>query len=212
MNRSAAVARIQRGLGFRSDRSDEIVSALKEAQRLLERGTTLPYFLLQEDESLVFPSGTAGVTLPSRFLREKDGEGPHFTTTENKRLYLEKIDQYTADVRFFDADAGKPIAYVLRKNTIIAYPERDTSYTTTWSYYQGAVSLDNDVENAWLEEEYGAPEVLIGAAGISIAKDLRNAPAVELFTLMFNAAWRGMLGDMFEREAENLPLAMGSKL
>ena len=49
MLRDVAVADIQKALGFRTDQYDNCVAALQTAQRLLERGRTLPYFLLEEE-------------------------------------------------------------------------------------------------------------------------------------------------------------------
>lgn len=211
MIRSLAVSRIQRGLGYRRDQEENIILALQEAQRLLERGTSLPYFLLQEDEALSITSGSAALSLPTRFLREKTDERPHLTVS-NSTYFLEKVDFDVATERFQNVVSGKPLAYALRKASVLVWPTRDTTYTSYWSYYKGAVPLTSNVENEWLEEEYGAPEVLIGAAGLIVGRDLRIPQAVEIFTSMLAIGWKGMFADGILREEENLPTHIGGKL
>lgn len=208
MLRSEAVARIKRGLGFRTDLDNEIVSALQEAQRLLERGRTLPYFLVVEDEILAVPSGSGEVALPERFLREKEDE-PLRYVDEKKLVVLSKIDISIGSRTFFEEGAGAPIAYTLRKDTIKFWPDRDKNYTLTWSYYRGAQELNADVENEWLEK---APEVLIGRAGMLIAEDLSNVGAYNKFLKMYQEAWGGMFADSEMRVRENAPLRMGERL
>lgn len=213
MLRSAAISRIQRGLGFRTDLTDEIIAALKEAQRLLERGRTLPYFLLQESQSFSVASGSAEISLPTGFLREKEDERFHFTSSESDELvFLEKLGFNVLKGRFADEDDGEPAAYCIRKSTVIIAPDRDTDYTLTWSYYKTGTALDSDIENEWLEEEYGAPEVLIGKAGMIMAEDLIDAEAFAKFSKMYAEAWTGMIADDIERQDVGRPLLMGGRL
>lgn len=212
MDRTAAVTRIKRGLGFRSDLDDTIVDALKEAQRLLERGRTLPYFLMQEDQSLSVTSGSAEISLPTGFLKEVDDQGPHYINTDDKIVFTEKLDFDVGTLRFQSVDAGAPLAYALRKSTLVFWPSRDTAYTLTWSYYKSATALTTDVENEWLEESRGCPEALIGRAGMILAEDLENATAYTKFSKMYAEAWQGLLGATVERQLANKPLHMGGKL
>jgi hypothetical protein len=209
MLRSLAVARIQRGLGFRSDLEDEIISALQEAQRLLELGRTLPFFLLQEDEALSITSGSGALALPTGFIREKDDEGPHLVDDDGKLYFMEKMDFERAKLTFDSDDPGRPLAYVLRKATMLVYPERDTTYDGTWSYYKGADVLTSDIENAWLQY---APETLIGAGGLIIAKDARNPSAVQIFSEMLGVANAGQFAESILRDEANKPRNMGSNL
>lgn len=212
MLRAVAIARIQRGLGFRTDLDTEITAALQEAQRLLEQGTSLPYFLLNEDAAISLTAGTSTFSLPARFLREADNSQPHFYPTTGGITKLVKKDLDEARAIFVDADAGAPAVYALRRETIEFFPTPDVDYELEWDYYAGALPLTSNIENAWLEEEYGAPEVLIAAAGISIATDLENAPAVALFTKMLSQAWGGMFADGILRAQANRPLRVGGKL
>lgn len=214
MTRSEAIARIQRGLGFRSDLETEIISALQEAQRYLEKGRSLPRFLLQEDQTLALPSGSANVSLPTGFIREKRDEGLRYVnSTTQKTVTLEKLSLNIAVERFYGEDAGKPLAYVLRAEAITFYPERDTAYSLTWSYYKRSVSLATEVSNnEWLDEDTGAPEALIGRAGMIVAEDLGNAPALEKFAKMHAVSWAGMLADSILVDEEAQPLIVGGRL
>lgn len=219
MLRSEAIGIIQRGLGFRSDLEDEIVAALQEAQRLVELGRTLPRFLLQEDESFAVTSGSADIALPEGFIREEKGETFFYTdATTNNRVYLEKftnLQRLRETLSTDDIEAGKPQAYYLRKATVAILPERDTSYTLTWSYYKKADLLDTDIENAWLEF---APDILIGKAGMSVAEAIGLSDAGmqvrhTSFANRYTTAWNAMLADdiMREEEADGIG-GVGSRL
>jgi|SRR3990167_5553359 len=209
--RATAVSRIQRGLGFRTDLEDEIVDALKEAQRLLERGKSLPYFLLGEDQTLTVASGSADVSLPTGFIREKQDEPLRFTDSDNNLIKLEKVSLDVGVTRFADVDAGKPQAYALRKSAIKFFPTRDTAYSLTWSYFVAADELTTDITNAWLTN---APEVLVGAAGMIISSDLgaNGEKAMAKFQQMFNIAWAGVFAEGVLREDENKPVIVGGRL
>jgi len=212
MTRDEAVARIKEGLEFRVGTGSDaaIVSRLVEAQRHLELGRTLPNFLVQEDQVLVATAGSAAVDLPVGFIREVEGEGFHyFDVIEDEEVRLEKVSVVEARSRFMDTDPGRPIAYVLRKATMLFYPERDISYSMTWSYYKQAALLTTNIENVWLLHN---PDVLIGYAGWKMALDLVNEKAAARFERLFNIAWSGGFAHDIERERDNDPVYMGGRL
>lgn len=215
MDRSAAVARIQRGLGFRSDLDTEIVSALQEAQRFLEIGRTLPKFLLQEDQTLTLTSGTNAVSLPTRFIREYVQEPLRYedtSVTPATVTVLEKMTLEEARLKYIAADAGKPVAYVRRQSTLDIYPTPDDDYALTWSYFQGGVVLSSDVENAWLATPTGSPETLIGRAGMIMAEDLVYAEGYAKFSKMYQEAWAGLRARDILAEEEADPVIVGGRL
>lgn len=210
MLRSVAVARIQRGLGFRADQVDNIILQLQESQRFLEKGRSLPRFLKQEDATLVVASGTGQVAFPTGFLREVDGELlRYYDTDDEEYVFLEKLTKDESLSRFVDVDAGPPIAYAVRKAGIDFFPERDASYNLTWTYYKSAEALTSDIENAWLAS---APEVLIGHAGMAMAKDLRDMEAVSIFQAMHAEAWKNMFADDILLEEVGDPVYVGGRL
>lgn len=214
MTRDEAVARIQRGLGFRDDLTTEIVSALQEARRLLEMGRSLPSFLLQESQVLVVPTGSAEIALPSMFIREFQEEGPWFINSSDPDdvVFLEKLDYNIGKARFVNTDSGAPQAYTLRKNSLVIWPERDIDYTLTWSYYKRSVALDSNVaNNEWLVDG-GASEALIGRGGMIIAADLLDTESLKKFSSMYQISWDGITNEDQLGDEENRPLAIGSRL
>lgn len=206
MLRSAAVSRIQQGLGFRTDLETQIISALQEHQTFLEQGKTLPWFLLQEDQSLSITSGSQDVALPTDFLRVSEDTGIYYTDSDNERVDLVNRPEKEARQYYEDYDAGGPLAYVVRKDTIRVYPVPDDDYTLTWSYFKRADLLSTNIENAWLAN---APYLLIAGAGILLATDLRDSAAVQTFTAMYQTAQTNLNNEVAARELQDRPIALG---
>jgi len=219
MLRSAAIARIQRGLGFRTDLNDAIILSLQEAQRELERGKTLPKFLLQEDQTLTLLEGEHAVALPAGFIREVYDEPLRFTPTNSRstrfirngslrqiiRVYHDsEFDQYSTEPQL----PGPPIAYMIRKTTVDFYNTADQDYDLLWSYYASGAPLTSDVENEWLADA-NAPEWLIGEAGMRIAMDLRDATAISLFKEMASKARASCFGEIIAAEEAGGPHHLG---
>lgn len=215
MDRDAAVARIQQGLGFRDDLATQIVGALKEARRLLETGRSLPDFLLQESQTLALPAGSANVSLPSGFIREFQEEGLWYVQAAEPDdvIWLEKLDFNIGNGRFLGADPGPPEAYTLRGSSIKFWPTRNTAYTLNWSFYKHSVDLSTNVaNNEWLADDDGMPEALIGRAGMIIAADLGDTVSLQKFSSMYAVAWGATTSEDQLVDEENRPLAMGARL
>lgn len=215
MTRDEAVARIQQGLGFRDDLTSQIVGALQEARRYLETGRSLPDFLFQESQTLAVPAGSAVVAYPTRFLREFQEEGLWYVQAAepDSVLLLEKLDFEIGNRRFQGSDAGPPMAYTTRQSGLKFWPTRDIAYTLNWSFYRRSVSLATNVaNNEWLADDDGAPEALIGRAGMIIASDLNDKPSYDKFASMYSVAWNAITTDSDLVDEENRPLAMGSRL
>lgn len=212
MTRDEAVAEIQQGLGFTTQREDAIITQMKRIQRTLELGRSLPWFLKLQNESFTATIGDDVLALPESFLREVDREQFHFPdpTDDNEMIFLEKTTLEEGKRRFAGADAGTPAAYVmLGKSQVIIYPERDAEYTLTWSYYQSDEVLTSNIENLWLEH---APDVIIGGAGMFIAQDLRDQRAEQRFSQLYNAAWAGLFAETELLDVVNDDLIIGGRL
>src|SRR5688572_18012393 len=100
MLRSTAVQRINDGLGFRADGhslESKIILRLQEAQRELEKGKTLPKFLILEDQTLTLLAGDHTIALPSNFIREDDENRIHYTPPDVNLPY------YLSPKRYSDA-------------------------------------------------------------------------------------------------------------
>lgn len=210
VTRTQAVERIAVGLGFRSGLDSHIILRLQEAQRDLEKGKTLPRFLIQQDAVLSLTAGLHELALPTGFLRVVDDQRPHFTSdVSDTPVFLTRKyydDALVAQIRT-DDEAVAPSVYVLRNATIDFITTADTAYSITWSYYKAAATLDADVENAWLAN---APEWLIGEAGGRMAMDLRDKSAVEIFANLERRGRAAIFGEELAQELADGPLVMGS--
>ena len=239
MDRDTAVVRIQEKFGFRSDLVTTIQNALQDMQDELERGATLPEFLLQEDQTFtIVPPNPAVATpqeyaLPTGFIKEADeldgGQLRFQQTAPGPSLYVEKMDLKEAELRFFSRTdvfwddsveivsptttftPGTPMVYVLRKSTVRIYPGPDKTYNLVWSWYKHALALTgaNVTNNEWLTN---TPWLLIGKTGLHMAMSLRDADAITYFQKMYDDASKTGLARLIERERADRSYAMGSHL
>lgn len=200
MLRDAAVQRIQEGLGFRTDLETTVIARLQEEQRDLERGKTLPRFLLKEGEVLSLASGTNLVTLPTDFLRRSDSPLLYIPVgSESARIIPWKEYEAARDSYSNFSPAGPAVA-ALRSSSIYFFPTADLSYDITWDYYQKAEVLSSNIENLWLAN---APELLIGGAGLRTARDIRNDKAVAVFGEMYKQARMTWFSETIVQEEES---------
>lgn len=207
MERSEAVARIQQGLGFRTDLEDECAAALREAQRFYEKGKTLPWFL-RTTTTLSVLEATRAVEIPERFIRETE-RPVIYTDDEGIEIRIKKRDYMHAWEAYRLEEAGAPEVYVLTRGELHFFPLPDADYTVTFPFYQAAEVLDSNIENTWLEE---IPELLIGEAGYRLAADLQDAAGVKLFDSMRKQAWDSIFRETLAREEAQLDLSFGSDL
>lgn len=208
MNRAEAITEIQRGIGFRSDKQDEIISALAQAQELLEGGTSLPWFIISEDETINLVAENGTFTLPTNFIREVEETGED-SFSVNDLMYINKVDYTAAKSRFGLSTAGYPSCYALRRNSLVFFPAPDTDIEITWSYYAKQDSLSTASTNSWLDN---IPYLLIGMAGKRVATQLRDMAAVSAFADM-ESTWAGnYLRKLTAREEANRQYALGSGL
>jgi hypothetical protein len=207
MDRDTAVQRIQQKLGFRSDLVTPIQNALNDAQRERENAQSLPWFLLQEDQTFtITPASPVVATpqqynLPTGFIKEADDEDGNLRyqkSTPGPQVFLRKMDYKQAEIFFFarrqvwydtnieiiqsedtNFTAGVPIAYVLRETQVRIYPGPDQTYNLLWSFYVHDQPLNgSNVTSQWLNF---APWLIIGEAGMLIAADVRDTDAFAAF-------------------------------
>ena len=210
MQRDTAVARIKQICGFRTGNDTEIVNAIQDAQRALEMGTTLPWFLVEEGTTIALTSGNRVGTLPTGFIRFARKRGPHyFPASSTKPTYLEEKDQDEALLWAADQSAAAPRCYVLKKATIEVYPLPDATYTLYTDFYKKDTILDSNLENQWLAN---VPDLLIGAGGLLIATDLRDNLAIQKAQSLYDVWMKKMLAETYERARANRPLSMGARL
>jgi hypothetical protein len=222
MLRDTAVLRINRGLGFLPaghGQTNDILQCLEEAQRDLEKGKTLPRFLLLEDQPLVLATGEHTVDLPDDFLRpddnnpifyiHEDSNLPHYLTPYRsyKDIVLAVLNSQRPDQPAIGTDA--PRAYIIRQSVIDFITSTNSTYNLTWNYYRTGGTLSTNVENLWLAN---APEWLIGEAGRRMAIDKRDKGAVDLFTDMMQKGRMAAFADDLALEDALGPIQMGGNL
>lgn len=217
MVRSEAIAIIKRGLGFRQTQDAAIIAAIKEAQRTLELGKTLPNWLIEFDAPIAVTSGTNSVELPERFIRLTDEYDMYYVNNSGanvtlpRKNYTEAYNAFVAsgeedDSVEISSNAHPKVFVPLSKTEAILIPTPTVSFTAFLTYYKGAVVLDSDVENAWL---LNAPDYLIAMAGMIVAGNLRDKDALSEFTRRAKMAGGGLMGDIIEDELAGRPLIMG---
>lgn len=176
MTRDEAVTRIQNTLGFRTDQTSNIQTALKDAQVKLEQGAELPWFLLTEISTSTSTPDEERVSLPTDFLREYEEDPLWYVDSAGAWHVLAKDDLETLRADY--AGAGAPIAYALDPKYFRLFPTPDDNYTLKFIYYATDTVLTTDVENNWLKY---FPYLMIGEAGRLFAPGLRDAAAVKQF-------------------------------
>lgn len=211
VTRLEAVTRIKRRLSFRTNLDNEIVSELQAAQRSLERGHSLPWFLKQEDQILSFTSGNPSAALPTGFLREVEDQSLSYRLDDMEYPFFpEKKDWEDAFDAYAAAEDGLAQVYVLRKNTIYVFPTPDRDYEMTWGFYKADDILSADsTENQWLLH---AEDLLMGKAGKILADDIQNQAASAAFAGMMSTGWAEVFADGIEREASNRDYRLGAGL
>lgn len=212
MNRTSAVSRIKEGLSFRTSTSLDatIILRLQEAQRLLEKGQTLPWFLAQQDQSMSGTGADGTVSLPTGFIRVIEGETFRVVTTEGATRFLKRVDydwlvEYLQDAEGDELE-GDPIYFALRNTTIEVAPVPAAAYTIYVSYYKADDTLDSATDNDWLTY---MPEILIGSAGLSLARDLNDDAAIKNFSALYAAANAALLREIADREQTGREVVMG---
>ena len=183
MIRSAAVAKVRQGLSFRTSSANlnsVIVEALQNVQRDLERGKTLPRFLVQEDASLTITANVAYIAHPTGFLREVEDERPWLDASgDDAAIELQKADFNQAKTLWLGSEVTTPRVYAMRKARMWLFPTPTEAGTITWSYYKAADLLDEDAdENVWL---LNAPDLMVAQAGLLVAADLNDKEALAKF-------------------------------
>jgi|SRR5882757_7111071 len=218
MLRSEAITIIKRGLGFRNTQDTSIIAALKEAQRDLELGRTLPSWLVEFDTPIAVTANDNVIALPTGFIRFHDEYDLYYINSDNanvfipRRNYTEAYQAFVAsgepnDAAVIDQTSSFPSVVVqLNKAEAILIPTPTTSFTAYLTYYKAAAVLDSETENAWLLH---APNVLVGMAGMIVAGNVRDKDALSEFTRRASMGQKSLMGDIVEDELAGRGLIMG---
>lgn len=196
MTRDEVSALIKIQLGFRTDQTDNIITALKLVQTNLESEATKPWFLLSELTTVTTTASEERVSLPTDFLLEHEENGltysPDDTTADKVQLVKDDMDILKA---YYKRREGEPEAYCMDGNYFRIFPLPDAVYTLEMFYYKQDEVLSTNIENQWLKY---APYLLAGEAGLIIATALRDANAATTFD-----RWRKEGRSILYRENES---------
>ena len=210
MLRDEAVARIQRILGYRTDKTSEIIDALVDAQVNLEKEPIKPWFLLTEIASINTVAGDERVPVPSDFLLEYEDDAlfkydsaalPAYKWVPLRKDHLQVL-------RHDFSGSGAPRAYSLDGDYFRLFPTPDAIYTLKQIYYAEDASLTANIENGWLKN---IPDLLIGIAGIKMAGPIRDASALKIFVDMERSSRTRLFQANEARQHTNHEYVMGGE-
>lgn len=232
MNYEAAIAEVQQIIGWRSDKTTEIGTALRYAQSQREMpGATFPWFL-RATKTITTVAGTNSYSIPTGYIQDSDErQGNLFIysdgTALSRTIFLKKMQFKDFQEKFFgtwpdsnsdaseladDSDtvaSGVPNFYSLDDTTVHVGPTPDAVYTIYWKCWAAATTLSAGIENAWL---LNAPWVLIGEAAAKIASDLENSSALAKAQAILARANADMFRGVIHREEAGRKRSMGSRL
>lgn len=225
---SEAIALIQRRLGYRTDKVDEILSELQAAQERLENGVIVvhpdgrqfifrPWFLIDSTSYKTFDTvaSTEDYALETGFLAEVEEDAlwrfdAAASEPEDEWIPLQKDDPDF--LRVGHPGEGEPVAYALVGLRWHLFPVPDDVYTMRY-LIKGrdtppAVS-PSDITNNWLTY---APLLLTSEAGVEMAGgSLRDKGAADYFLRRRAAEALSLWNQHEERDMLNRKVVMGGE-
>ena len=202
MTRDDAIAIIQQQLGFRTDLNSVIITNMKLAQRTLEMSPTKPWFLLSELQTKRTTPTDDRVALPDDFLIEAENMVVKYIPDDEDSdpVPLEKYDYDQLAADFAEEEPGEPQAYAIQGNYLRIFPLPDDDYLLQIMNYQFDTVLDSNVENGFLK---WIPSLLIGAAGLLVARAARDKDAIAAFQEMWATGMKILYAHNEAREHAN---------
>lgn len=177
MTRDELVEIVESRLGLRTGLNSRVGAEVKMAQRTLEAGTVLPWFLKKCIDITVPP---VPVVKPTGFIREPE-DAPGLRLNIDGKLVPMKKDDYDFLIRREDLypGTGVPLFYAWNARGYHLFPTPAIAYTGEFeAYYHDDTLTSGGAENAWSTE---LPEILIAQAGLAMAFTLRSVESVALF-------------------------------
>lgn len=209
MTLADVIAEIQAGIGFRADQVDNIKRKLTLAQQELERGKTLPSFLIVANESISLAVDENTWPLPSSFIREVDDFGGQYASfSDSDVLNLKKLP-YDLAYSYYGGTTGAPMAYSRGATSLTFFPTPDEATTLSISYYAKQDDPATAATNAWSEN---APLLLIGLAGMMVAQDLRDPEAKQDFATRYALGKESLFKETVAAEDANMQYSLGGLL
>jgi len=185
-----------------------ILDALKETQRDLEIGKSLPKFLITEDATFTGLAGVATANLPADYIRLAEEHVPVWTSSDNQSTRELKIDAYGYLRQvWFGSTLSTPQAMAIRKSSIVLFPTPGDAWTVTYSYYaHAAILVAPSDENVWLAN---VPDLLINGAGMRFAADRQDKENAAKFSTLYAANYASYLAKIVDEELQDQSVVMG---
>lgn len=207
---SAAYTLVRHGLQYRADNAAFnalILEKLLITQRNLERGKTLPRFIITEDATFTGLANVATAAIPASFIRWVEDAPPSYTTSTGKYRELEVGDLQQLRRLWTGSSETTPFAIARRKSTIQLFPTPTLAWTVTYSYYakQTVLALDAD-ENAWMLE---VPDLMIAGAGFLLASDMGDQAGMEKFSGQWKTAYSAYFNQIIDDETADQTVILG---
>lgn len=182
----------------------QILLQLKLAQRIAERGPTLPFFLHKE-ASGTLTIGEPKLAIAEDFLREVE-PGDFGITAESKYRLLRKWDFDSLRSAYTGETPAVGDGYALKGAYFWIYPIPDQAYPYVYTYYarDSAIAAD-DNENLW---SLNYPDLLMGLAGQKLCAIIRALEVKPVFDEMASLALKQLIADETAREVANLERSM----
>lgn len=177
MNRDKVVEIAMRRVGERRKNATLFQQAVDELQLLQSSyensGVPLPAslggngfwpnFLVSELSSATTTANESRLPVPQDFIIEVE-DGALFRLEEDQWVGLEKT--FWDRIQASRTDPGKPTIYAFMGDYFYLYPTPDAAYEMRLIYYQGAASLDTNIENRWTSH---APDLMVAGLGEILA-------------------------------------------
>ncbi len=184
-----------------------ILRKLKETQDDLEKGKSLPKFLLTEDATFTGAANVSTANLPTGFIRFSEDNVPYWTGPTGATREL-KVGEYGYLRQVWNGSTlTDPQAIAVRKSTIKLFPTPSAAWTVTYSYYaKGVVLVNPNDENVWLTNE---PWLMVYGAGMRFAADRQDQVNATKFSTLYRAQYASYLAKIVDEEIAIQNVIMG---
>lgn len=213
MDRDTAVGLVRLRLGNLQGTflDSAIVTEMQLQQDTLERGPTLPWFLLSERSDTYTTPGEERIALPVDFLREyEDGCLFFYSASDTDEPWRGlKKDDWDSLKLAYQNRTGSPEKYAVSDGYFRLFPTPDDLYLLRMIYIRKGSDLTtgNVTDNVWLNN---APDLLIAATAHAIADlYLQNAALGQRLQVAVQIARDRVMRDNVAREMANYEQTMG---
>lgn len=159
-------------LGRRNDATlrASAVDEINMAQKQLESGRFLPWFLLKSmPAGVVTAIGDVDIDLPDDFIREEEDSQVKLKDPTNNENLLKKATEDVLQHKYQNASNARPKYYAIVNRTMYFWPRPDAVYVVHYWYYASQpqiIDVATTATNPWLVY---APDWILSQAGFQLA-------------------------------------------